>query len=852
MVIFRLLGGTSLVGSRATDPSSLLSRPKSLAVLAFLALKGRDRYLRRDVLAGVFWPESDHAHARNALNQVLHEVRRELGQEILHSRGKDEVGLSSEMFQCDVWSFQDALDEGDPDRALAEYRGDLLPGLFLNGNRDFENWLEMERERLRELAAGAAWASAHACISRGELVQAERTAQKALSLVWSDETPVRRFIAALAEAGDRSSAVWFYEKFCHRLREELELEPSPETVALVEEVRGRSSVEPPDFGKNSQGARPASPGEYDPDPLREVRDEGRQPGRAVSRGRPVQVWAAWGAFALVLTSILAVLPWPGEEWEPDPRVVAVAPFQNRTGDPDLDGLGDLLAAGIQFRLDRGSLGEVASHPMVEQTILEAGPGANAVRVLAREMGAGVVVTGDIYLHGDSLVARAHCTDAVTGTDIHPLPPVVVATGDESTMVALIQDRVASVLAQHFDAEFSLEPDLAPPPSNLEAYQEYRRGFEAYKLGGSHGEAIPHFQRAWELDPEYLEPALVLLHRYSRRPDLNADYGRILARLEESRVRMTPYQRHFFDGIRMAGEREQELAYREFLAMAALGRLRAAAALAEKALWTNRPAQAVEAAGWLEKDDGNFLEPWVAFWQGYWSQYTYGLHLTGRYRKELEIALEWEERFPSALYYPVQARAKALIGLGKLDELDSILEDWRAEGRLEGIWDLADELRVHGHEAKAMEILEGEVERFETAAGYKGRFNNQAMVLHRLGRNGEAHILWEKGIDLGRPDPWPWGVARIGFSAALIGDTAQAKEMESLLVSLPEPQEAYTGFLQAQIAAGLGEKDRAVRLLDTWTREGSIPFWLNNLHRDYTLQQLLGDHPPFHELLRPKG
>jgi hypothetical protein len=127
-----------------------------------------------------------------------------------------------------------------------------------------------------------------------------------------------------------------------------------------------------------------------------------------------------------------------------------------------------------------------------------------------------------------------------------------------------------------------------------------------------------------------------------------------------------------------------------------------------------------------------------------------------------------------------------------------------------------------------------------------------MVLHRLGRDQEAHRLWETGINLDRPDPWPWGVARIGFSAALTGDTAQAREMERLLMSLPEPQEAYTLFLQAKIAAALGEKDRAVRILTEWARKGTVLFWLNNLHRDFTFQSLLGDYPPFQELLRPKG
>jgi len=228
-------------------------------------------------------------------------------------------------------------------------------------------------------------------------------------------------------------------------------------------------------------------------------------------------------------------------------------------------------------------------------------------------------------------------------------------------------------------------------------------------------------------------------------------------------------------------------------------------------------------------------------------------MAGQYQKELEIAREWGKRFPGSTYYPVQAEMKARIGLGQLDYLDAAVKEWRADERLQAIWDLTDELRVHGYEEAARTLLEEEVRRFRTDSAYIGRFNNQAMVLHRLGRDEEAHALWEEGINLDRPDPWPWGVARIGFSAAVSGDSAQAREMERLLLAVPGPREGdYTPFLQAKIAAALGEKDRAVRILEDWARGGTVLAWLNNLHRDFTFHTLLGNYPPFQELMRPKG
>lgn len=858
MVILHLLGQMRLTDPSGKEIPSLLSHPKRMAVLAYLALAGRGTDVHRDMLLGLLWPESDTAHARNSLNQVLHAIRRGLGRGALRSRSRAEIGLDPDHFTCDVWSFKDACAAHRHGEALDLYRGELLPGFYDGGNGGFERWLEVEREHLRESATEAAWSLAAEQIRRGELAAAAQAAQRATELGCPQETPVREFIEALATAGDRVAAIDFYERFRARLREDLDLDPSPETAAVAEGIR---------IGMLSEGAggSPREPvGPWTPEvslgggepvqrPVVVPWSQVSLPSEAAGRvGRRVRRSAGpWAALALAV-SATAIL-WPADRWEPDPSVVAVAPFSNRTGDPEVRDFGRLMAANIQFGLDRAGIGSVAAQPAVERALAEAGPDSDPLSVLSRKVGAGIVVTGDVFLRNDSLLIRVYCSESRTGKALSPIAPIEVPRSDEALALHEVQDRVAAVLAQHLDAEFGSEPDLAPPPVKLEAYQEYRRGFEVYRLGGTHQDALDHFRRASELDPGYLAPSLQSLALYSARPENRPKYDSTLAFLESRRQRMTHYQRHYLDGIRLAGEGELELAYRQFVAMSELGRPQAASTVAEMALLTNRPGKSVEAAGWLDRGSGEYLEPYVAFWPGYWSIYTYSLHLAGHFAKELEIAREWRDRFPGATYYPLQAEVKALVGLGQLDALEPVVEGWRMEKRLQAIWDLSDELRVHGHSEAARALLEEEVRRFETDSAYIGRPNNRAMVLHRLGRDGEAHRLWESGIRLDRPDPWPWGVARIGFSAALSGDPDQAREMEALLLAIAGPAEGdYTPFLQAKIAAALGEKDRAVDILATWARRGTNRAWLNNLHRDFTLQSLLGDYPAFAELIGPKG
>jgi len=237
MLFLRTLGTLTLQGEDGEHLSPILSQPKRLALLAFLAMApGGDLY-RRDTLLGLFWPEMDETHARNALSQSLSYLRRHLPAGMIVSRGPDEVGVAPGAFRLDVHDFRTALKDGRWLEALDLYRGDFLRGFHLEGASGFEEWLADERERLREAASGAAWSLAREQIRRGAVVEAERTAQRALGLVWTDETPVREFVRALAKAGDQASALNFYERFCSRLREDLELEPSPATVQVAEAIR---------------------------------------------------------------------------------------------------------------------------------------------------------------------------------------------------------------------------------------------------------------------------------------------------------------------------------------------------------------------------------------------------------------------------------------------------------------------------------------------------------------------------------------------------------------------------------------------------------------------------------------
>lgn len=275
MIDFRVLGSLDLRGPDGGEVLSVLSQPKRTALLAYLAATEPGAFDRRDVLVGLFWPELDQDRARAALRKSLHFLRQSLGEKVIQSRGDESVGLDPDLVRVDVRSFRVALEEGENEKALELYRGDLLEGFFLSGCPEFEEWMSNERRRLREGASGAAWSLAHQRLEAGRLNDGERAAHRALTLAPTDESEARRFLMALAAAGDRAAAVHFFERFAEGIRRELDLEPSAETLAALAEIRGGAGDLEVPHGHTAPGsslpkappsAHPGSPSAGNPPP----------------------------------------------------------------------------------------------------------------------------------------------------------------------------------------------------------------------------------------------------------------------------------------------------------------------------------------------------------------------------------------------------------------------------------------------------------------------------------------------------------------------------------------------------------------------------------------------------------
>src|SRR2546430_5918683 len=130
MIRLRTLGAVDLKDSEGRELRPLLTQPKRLALLTYLALAGSSGFRRRDTVVALFWPELDEEHARGSLRQALRFLRRSLGEGIIVSRGEEEIGVDRGVLRCDATAFMEACEAGAGARDPGLLQGDLLGGVL--------------------------------------------------------------------------------------------------------------------------------------------------------------------------------------------------------------------------------------------------------------------------------------------------------------------------------------------------------------------------------------------------------------------------------------------------------------------------------------------------------------------------------------------------------------------------------------------------------------------------------------------------------------------------------------------------------------------------------------------------
>jgi DNA-binding SARP family transcriptional activator/TolB-like protein len=868
MVRLHLLGAVELRRDDGAELHSVLAQPKRTAVLAYLA--SSRGYCRRDRLLGLLWPELDEARARNALSKALHHLRRSIADQAIIGRGDDELKINGGIVWCDVAAFDDAISAGDDRAAVGLYRGALLESFYVPGAPEYERWLDEERTRLRRAATEAAGRLSEASRDPQEAV---RWARRSHALCPDEELQLRRLLLALLRAGERAEAVDLYHSFAERLRTEYELEPATETQAVLAELQATAgamavphaqpqlSAPPagphpsvsqpsplhPAMHERAAASAPASPGtaEGPPAPTRGAAAEPAAPAVAATAGSsgrrfPARLLLTAGLVGAATVAALAFLPGESKPaWHEED--VLVASFENRTGDPALDVLGDMAADWVSQGLQETGLVRVVdrnSALLASRAVADAEALGDPERIAAlfRESGAGTLITGAVYAQGDSLVLHARVVGGHEQRVLQVLEPIFTAATNPIEGVDRLRNQVAGAVAALRDRRMASISAVNSRPPNLEAYRAYIQGMELHLQRDSRG-ALPHFEAAMRADSTFYQAhfwalfALGSAHIDERTRKVAA----ILDYLETQRSRMTLIDQHAVDYFAARRERNRAAQY---------DAAAAAAALAPGSHWSwnagllaYQAHRLDEAMAWFDEIDPE--HGWAKSWPEFWNIYTFVLHLRGHHERELDVARR-ARRIDAQSRSLALFEARALVALGRVAEVALLTEelprlyDRSAFGNpISGMLQVTRELIAHGHDDAGALVAQAAVERVRVHDESRGASCDSLCELYLRQDLGWALYFagdWDEATRVltaliaDHQSALPHSMLLLATVAARRGDEERALQIMAELLTLPDPR---TAMWEAAITGWLGDYERAARALSMEPSGRPIP--LDHLH-----------------------
>jgi TolB-like protein/DNA-binding SARP family transcriptional activator len=369
-----LLGGFQLhAAGRQID----IPGRKERALLAVLAIPaGEPR--SRDKLAGLLWSDRAGGQARESLKQAVFKLRRSLDGVVPAPllADRDFVRLERAAVAVDVAEFERLVGDGSVESltgATALYRGDLLDGLDLR-DPAFDEWLLMERQRLRNLAREALAKLLDRHITSGAYDQAGDTARRLLSFDPLREDAHRALMQVFAAQGQSALALKQYQLCRDALQSELGIRPEPETERLLRSIQEKRAT-----SRRIASETPTAP--------------------ALAAGIPIPD-----------------TPLP----DPDPLMsgvakpsIAVLPFTNLSTDPEQEFFADGLTEDIINALSRISGLWVISRG---STFTYKGK-ATDVKQVGRDLGVEYVMEGSVRRAGERLRISAGLVDAATGRQV---------------------------------------------------------------------------------------------------------------------------------------------------------------------------------------------------------------------------------------------------------------------------------------------------------------------------------------------------------------------------------------------------------------------------------------------------
>lgn len=225
-VTLNLLGGFQLSCSSGVTGTPLSAQ----RVLAILALSGRA--VRRSYVAGNLWSEASETRAAGSLRSALWRIRQIHPHLVNVDAGciRIDPAVTVDVQVLEQRARRLVAGEANAEEVtVPDLSGELLPDWY-------EDWVVLERERLRQLGMHALEALARALSAAGRHGEAVEAAMTAIKSEVLRESAHRVLIEVHVAEANVSEALRHYDLYRSILRRDLGLEPSVALTTLVESL----------------------------------------------------------------------------------------------------------------------------------------------------------------------------------------------------------------------------------------------------------------------------------------------------------------------------------------------------------------------------------------------------------------------------------------------------------------------------------------------------------------------------------------------------------------------------------------------------------------------------------------
>jgi serine/threonine protein kinase/tetratricopeptide (TPR) repeat protein len=485
--------------------------------------------------------------------------------------------------------------------------------------------------------------------------------------------------------------------------------------------------------------------------------------------------------------------------------LVLADFVNTTGDPVFDGT---LKQALAVKIAESPYLDVYPQDRIRETLgfMAMEPNAAITQAIGREIcqrrGVPALMTGEIAALGSNFILTLNTLDCATG---ETLAAQQAQAGSKEEVLEALGQAVTGLRRDLGESLASLEKYDAPieqaTTASLEALQAFSKGNIERDIGGDIP-AIPFFERAIELDPEFAM-AHARLGSALNNQGLSERAAEHITKAFELRDRVSELERlyiegHYFNNV----------------------------------------------IGDIDKGTETY-ELWIRTYPRDWTPYNnVGLNYgnLGQIEKAIAVARKAYELAPEAAFAAGNL-AWALVGTGELEEGRQIYEQAREKGHESwGLTMAGVELaELQGERETSEAIL---AERAGTAGEWFSTYYLSALKA-RHGELEEARELTRRSVELARraeaSESESQVLSWLAMSEAAFGNFENARELTSRALGLSAGRNARVNALlalaavadPAEVEAVLDELDERFPR-DTLIQSGELP------HARAVLQLRAGD------------